>query len=144
MRLRPPSIGRHRGAADTHYPIGTVKEADILNFVRTSIGSVWALEMLLLVGDRPERVWQREELVRELRSSPAAVAGAALVLERAGLVARDSERGCRYRPASPELDHLGELVRKIYAAKPATVIGAIFESSDDKLRAFAQAFKFKE
>ena len=121
-----------------------MKEAEILDFVRSSIGSVWALEMLLLVGGRPERVWRRDELVRELRSSPAAVAGAALVLERAGLVANDGEYGCRYRPASPELDHVGELVRKVYAAKPATVIGAIFESPDDKLRAFAAAFKFKE
>ena len=124
--------------------IGTVKEAEILNFVRSSIGSVWALEMLLLVGDRPERAWPLDELVRELRSSPAAVAGAALALERAGLVANDGERGCRYRPVSPELDAIGEWVRKIYATKPATVIGAIFESSDDKLRAFAAAFKFKE
>jgi hypothetical protein len=133
-----------RGGGIRENPIGTVKEADILDFVRSSIGSVWALEMLLLVGGRPERAWQADELVRELRSSPAAVAGAALLLERAGLVARDGEQGCRYQPASPELDHIGELVRKIYAAKPATVIGAIFESSDDKLRAFAQAFRFKE
>ena len=121
-----------------------MKEAEILDFVRSSIGSVWALEMLLLVGGRPEQAWQRDELVRELRSSPAAVAGAALLLERAGLLAEDGERGCRYRPASPELDHIGELVRKIYAAKPATVIGAIFELSDGKLHTFAQAFKFKE
>lgn len=120
-----------------------MKEADILDFVRSSIGSVWALEMLLLVGGRPERAWRIDELVRELRSSPAAIVGAALLLERAGLLAREGECGCRYRPASPELDHVGELVRKIYAAKPATVIGAIFESSDDKLRAFAKAFKFK-
>jgi hypothetical protein len=124
--------------------IGTVKEADILDFVRTSIGSVWALEMLLVVGGRPERAWQTDELVRELRSSPAAVAGAALLLERAGLLAREGECGCRYRPASPELDHIGELVRKIYAAKPATVIGAIFEMPDDKLRTFAEAFKFSK
>lgn len=121
-----------------------MKEADILDFVRTSIGSVWALEMLLLVGGLPERAWQHDELVRELRSSPAAIAGAALVLERAGLLARDGERGCRYRPASPELDHIGELVRKIYAAKPATVIGAIFELTDDKLHSFAEAFKFSK
>jgi hypothetical protein len=133
-----------RGGGIRENPIGTVKEADILNFVRTSIGSVWALEMLLLVGGRPERAWQADELVRELRSSPAAVAGAAVLLERAGLIAKVGEQGCRYQPASPELDHIGELVRKIYAAKPATVIGAIFELSDDKLRTFAEAFKFKE
>jgi hypothetical protein len=66
-----------------------VKEADILDIVRNSIGSVWALELLLVVGGRPERAWQTDELVRELRSSPAAVAGAAVLLERAGLIARD-------------------------------------------------------
>jgi hypothetical protein len=121
-----------------------VKEAEILNFVRSSIGSIWALEMLLLVGGRPDRAWQLDELVRELRSSPAAVSGAALLLERAGLIAKVGEDGCRYQPVSPELDHIGELARKIYAAKPATVIGAIFESPDDKLRDFIGAFKFKE
>jgi hypothetical protein len=121
-----------------------VKEADILDFVRNSIGSVWALEVLLMVGGRPERAWQTDELVRELRSSPAAITGAARQLERAGLVAPVGERGCRYQPASPELDHIGELVRKIYAAKPATVIEAIFEQPYDKVRSFADAFKFRE
>ena len=121
-----------------------MKESDILDFVRSSIGSVWALELLRVVGGRPERAWQHDELVRELRSSPAAVAGAALLLERAGLLAREGEHVCRYRPASPELDHVGELVRKVYAAKPATVIGAIFEMPDDKLRSFAEAFKFSK
>ena len=120
-----------------------MKEADILNFVRASIGSVSALEVLVLVGGWPGRAWQLDELVRELRSSPAAVAGATRRLEHAGLVVNDGGHGCRYQPASPELDHIGELVRKIYMAKPTTVIGAIFESADDKLRAFADAFKFK-
>jgi hypothetical protein len=133
-----------RGGWRDAYLIGAVKDADILDFVRNSIGSVWALELLLVVGGCPERVWPVDELVRELRSSPAAITGATRLLEHAGLVARVGHEGCRYQPASPELDKIGELVRKIYAAKPATVIGAIFESPDDKLRAFAEAFKFKE
>jgi hypothetical protein len=121
-----------------------VKEADVLNFVRSSIGSVWALEMLALVGANPERAWRFEELVHELRSSPAAVSGAALLLQQAGLVAKVGDDTCRYRPISPDLDHIGQLVRKIYAVKPATVIGSIFQSQDEKLRAFAAAFRFKE
>ena len=91
-----------------------MKEADILEFVRNSIGSVWALELLLVVGGRPERAWQPDELVRELRSSRAAVSGATLLLERAGLVARVGDEGCRYQPASRELDHIGE--RPVFAA----------------------------
>jgi hypothetical protein len=121
-----------------------VKEAEILDFVRSSIGSVWALEVLALVRREPKRAWRFDELVRELRSSPTAIEGASQLLASAGLLARIDDHACRYEPASPELDHIGELVQKIYAAKPATVIGAIFESPDDKLRAFAAAFRFKK
>lgn len=120
-----------------------MKEAAILDFVRTSIGSVWALEVLTLVRGEPRRAWRFDELVRELRSSPAAIEGASELLQSAGLVTKIDDHACRYQPATPDLDHVGELVQKIYSAKPATVIGAIFESPDDKLRAFAAAFKFK-
>lgn len=121
-----------------------MKEAEILDFVRTSIGSVWALEVLVLVRGQPERAWQTEALVRELRSSPAAIEGAAELLQGAGLVARAGDQGIQYKPATETLDKVGELVEKIYMAKPATVIGAIFESSSQKLRTFAAAFRFKE
>lgn len=121
-----------------------MKEAEILDFVRNSIGSVWALEVLALVRGEPKRTWGVDELVRELRSSPAAIAGASELLAGAGLLAKIDDHACRYEPATPELDHIGELVQKIYSAKPATVIGAIFEPPDDKLRAFAAAFRFKK
>ena len=100
--------------------------------------------MLAFLGARPDRAWQHDELVRELRSSPAAIYGAVELLQGAGLVEKVGGDACRYQPASPKLDKIGELVRKTYAAKPATVIGAIFELRDDKLRAFAAAFRFKE
>jgi hypothetical protein len=119
-----------------------VKEAEILEFVRSSIGSVWALEVLELVRREPKRAWQFDELVRELRSSPAAIEGASQLLQNAGLVAKIDDHACRYQPSTPALDQIGELVQKIYAAKPATVIGAIFELPDEKLRSFAAAFKF--
>lgn len=121
-----------------------MKEAEILDFVRKSIGSVWALEVLLLLRRQPRRSWRIEEIVSELRSSPAAIEGASLLLENAGLVASFRDHTCRYQPASPALDQIGELVQKIYSAKPAAVIGAIFESQDEQLRTFAAAFKFKE
>ena len=121
-----------------------MKETDVLDFVCGSIGSVWALEVLALIGREPKRAWRFDELVRELRSSPAAIEGASQLLENAGLLRKVDDDACRYQPATPELDEIGELVQKIYAAKPATVISAIFQAPDDKLRAFAAAFKFKK
>jgi hypothetical protein len=121
-----------------------VKEDEILNFVRSSIGSVWALEVLMLLRREPARSWRLDELVSELRSSPAAIAGASLLLEGAGLLVKTGEHSFRYQPASPDLDEMGGLVERIYAAKPATVIAALFDSRDEKLRTFAAAFRFKE
>ena len=119
-------------------------ESEAMDFVRTSLGSVWALELLVLLGGERERSWRLEEIVRESRSSSAAVSHALLLLEAAGLIAKTNAREYRYQPSSPELDTIGELVRKIYSTKPTTVIAAMFESPNHKLREFAQAFKFKE
>ena len=130
--------GRNRNCSDG------VKEAEVLDFVCNSIGSVWALEVLMLLRRPPRRSWQVAELVRELRSSPAAIEGASQLLASAGLVARAGDHACRYQPASPTLDQIGELVQKLYTTKPATVIGAIFQAPDEKLRKLAAAFKFKE
>jgi len=121
-----------------------VTEGDALDFLRHSLGSVWALELLVLVGSDPARSWRIEELVHESRSSVAAMTGAALLLERAGLVVNSGAQEYRYQPSSPNLDAIAERVRKLYAAKPTTVIAAIFEPRNERLREFAQAFKFKE
>ena len=119
-------------------------EQEVLDFVRNSIGSIWALELLVLLGAEPGRAWRVEEAVRESRSSPAAVNGALRLLASAGLVAETADGIYQYRPASPNLDAIGELVQKVYATKPTKVIAAIYESPSDRLRIFAQAFLFKE
>lgn len=121
-----------------------VTENEALEFVRTSIRSVWALEVLVLLARERERSWPVEEMVHESRSSLAAVNQALILLESTGLVAKTGERAYQYKPVSPTLDAIGELVQKIYSTKPTTVIASIFETPDDKLRAFARAFKFKE
>jgi hypothetical protein len=66
------------------------------------------------------------------------------MLENAGLVVQSAPREYLYRPTTPALDAIGDLVQKIYSAKPSTVISAIFDLPNDQLTTFAQAFKFKE
>jgi len=119
-------------------------ETDALDFARASIGSVWALELLVLLGHANKQSWPVDDIVRELRGSGAAVEGALTVLTSAGLVAKTSDGQYRYQPASPALEAVGALVRQIYATKPTTLIAAIYEAPNEKLRTFARAFKFKE
>jgi hypothetical protein len=120
-----------------------VTEDDVLLFIAASIGSVWALELLLLLKRDPDRSWNRESLVRELRSSPVVINEALQQLQSAGLATQDAAGVFRYHAASPELDVMASELEKTYATKPMTVIKAIVNARTDKLRAFSDAFKFK-
>lgn len=119
-------------------------EQDALDFVRLSLGSIWALELLALLGREPERSWPLDKIVHESRSSFHAVNQAVLLLEQAGLIAMTAPHEYRYQPKTPTLDAIGELVQKLYVNKPSAVIAAIVESPNDKLRTFADAFKLKK
>lgn len=114
---------------------------DLLDFIRDSIRSVWALEMLLALRRHGERAWTAEELVTELRASLPLVKDNLAVFEAAGLVLREGER-FRYAPASPWLETLCTELEAVYRERPVTVINAIVSPSD-KLRDLANAFRLK-
>jgi hypothetical protein len=120
-----------------------VLSEDVLRFIRTTIRSVWALELLLLLRRDPARAWNVEALIRELRGSAGIVAGAMTELEAAGLVAA-ADDAFRYRPASPELDALVAATAAAYAEYPVAVTHAIFTAPSDKIRLFADAFRIKQ
>ena len=129
------------GLASTE--IETVAEEEVYAFVRQSIGSVWTLELLLLLQRNNARVWQADELVRELRSSQTIVDEGLARLRAAGLLS-ESDGGYIYRPASPDLQRLADDLQRIYAAKPISVVKAIMTAPNDKLRIFSDAFKLKD
>lgn len=116
---------------------------DVLRFIRTTIRSVWALELLLLLRRDPARAWTVKALIRELRGSAGIVAGAMTELEAAGLVAA-ADGAFRYQPASPELDALVAATAAAYTEYPVAVTQAIFTAPSDKIRLFADAFRIKK
>lgn len=117
---------------------------DLLAFVSSSISSVWALELLLLLKRDPQRNWRPSELIAEMRSSAAVIADALAGLQAAGLVAREGTDSYRYHASSDRLDELVIELQAEYAAKPMTVIKTIVAAPSDKLRRFSDAFKFKD
>jgi hypothetical protein len=120
-----------------------VTEDDVLLFIAASLRSVWDLELLLLLKRDPDQRWKREGLVRELRSSPVVIDEALRRLQGAGLV-HDDAGAFRYNATSPELNVMASELERTYAAKPMTVIKAIITARTDQLRAFSDAFKFKD
>jgi hypothetical protein len=133
---------RHEPSPADHEII--VTEEDLTAFVAKTIGSVWALELLLLLKREPQRSWTTEVLIREMRGSQVVIADALKMLQEAGLVAQDSAGAHRYQAASEHLDQLASELEKAYATKPMTVIKAIVAAPSDKLRIFSDAFKFKD
>jgi len=115
---------------------------DLQSFIRESVRSVWALELLLLMRRQPDRRWTATQLVGELRASTSLVTENLAGFERAGLVVGDDCDGHRFAPASPVLVKLCDELDQAYRERPVAVINAI-ASSKDKLQTLADAFKLK-
>lgn len=121
-----------------------MNEAELIDFVRARIGSVYTLELLLLMKRDPARAWQANDLVRELRSSRTAVAEALGRLSEAGLISGKPDGHYVYAPANAERQQMADAIEKSYASTPFAVMKAIIGAPEQKLRAFSDAFKLKE
>jgi hypothetical protein len=119
-------------------------EEAVLAFVRQSIPSAWALELLLLMRREPSRAWRAETLVAQLRGSEELVSQGLAMLAAAGLVAAGDDGEQVYRPQTPELAELVDALAELHAQKPLAVLGAIFSAPSGRIRTFADAFLFRK
>ncbi|MEO8113225.1 MAG: hypothetical protein ABI655_02510 [Phenylobacterium sp.] len=115
-------------------------DLDLLAFIRRSIPSVWALDVLLFVRRPPLRSWSAGELVGQLRASDAVIIGVLDGFQREGLVAKSEDGRFRFAPAAELLEELTVALAEAYAERPVAVINAIV-STDVKLQALADAFR---
>jgi hypothetical protein len=122
----------------------TLTEDEVIEFIRAHIGSVYTLEVLLLMKREAAREWPVADLVHELRSSRTAVAEALTRLSRAGLVTEKSAGQFSFGPTSPAEEQIASEIEQLYSVRPISVVKAIMSAPDDKLRAFSDAFKIKE
>jgi hypothetical protein len=88
------------------------------------------------------RAFTQEELVRELRSTQALIGRCVRELQDEKLVDCSPTTGCRYQPATPELDKMCERLERAYAERPVAVINAIIQSPAERRQNFADAFRF--
>lgn len=115
---------------------------DLAEFIEYSFGSVWALELLLLLHDS-KRGWLTPELVRELRSSDSVVEQSIERLVAAGLVLVEKDAKARYAPATSQQDVLVKRLHEEYMKRPAAVRRVILHGREEKLRSFSDAFMLK-
>ena len=117
---------------------------ELNDFIRTTIRSVWALELLLLISRERERTWRAVDLNRELRGSLGLVSDILSQFAAAGLVAEKGDGSFRYEPRSSDLDKLVRQLEAAYAARPLAVVRAIVAAPNEKIQTLADAFKVKK
>lgn len=118
-------------------------EEEVLAFVHSELGSVWALELLILLKSTPDKNFRMDELVLQLRSSSLAVAQGLTRLKANGFAAETADGTYRFAPRSPRHLQMAKAIQSISVEKPMTVIKAIAEIPNQQLRNFSDAFKIR-
>jgi hypothetical protein len=117
-------------------------------FLRDYVPSFWAMELMMLMSSDPARDWTAEQLTAELRASLALVNDLLAQFESKGLIAQTSARGnhplYRWRPESAELDATARGAIQAYQTTPRQVLRMILDTPSDRIRTFADAFRFKK
>jgi hypothetical protein len=120
-----------------------VTEDEVLDFARTALVSIWALELLLVLHRSPDEAWQDADLIVPLRANARVVAESLAALCGKGLATADEAGRYHYCPASATLGQAVDALAELYARKPMAVTNAILSGRNDKIRTFADAFRFR-
>jgi hypothetical protein len=119
-----------------------VLEPDLIHFVRTSVRSIWALEVLLLLRRKAPTALTPGEIVADLRASPGLITRIIEQLVAEHLVVRDAAGAIRFE-CDPGLAKLCEALELAAQDRPIALRDAIHSSPNDKLRNFSDAFRLK-
>jgi hypothetical protein len=116
---------------------------DTERLIRTAFGSIWSLELLLVVRQRPDHAWSRPELIDALRASEQVVVRSTSDLIAVGLVTVEGGM-VRYAPNDDALHRTVGDVAALYASRPAAVRRLIIGGGIDPVTRFADAFRFRK
>lgn len=118
-------------------------DESLKRFIPATFRSVWSLELLLLLKQRPG-FHRRDELIARLHGSELVVTQALTWLVAGGLVSLDGEGRANYQPASSDLALLVDQTEDLYGRKPDAVRRLIVAGAAPGLTAFADAFRFRK
>lgn len=119
-------------------------EPSLLAFIRSSIPSIWALELLLLLRRAAPGYLTREEMVQHLRATPNLIDRLVQQFTALGLVERNADGAFRFECRTSENEKLCEALAVAADERPIALRDAIIAAPNDKLRDLADAFRFKD
>ena len=123
---------------------------EVKTFITEHISSVEQLEVLLLLHREQQQPWSAQEVSQELRIDPASATERLADLQGRGLLVESAGEPpataplYQYQPQKSNLDDTVNDLAKAYQEYRVTVISLIFSKPIDKIRTFADAFKFRK
>lgn len=111
--------------------------------IATAIGSVMALELLLLLYRRPEREWSAEEAALELQTARGWTHTRLSEFSRQGLLSESGEsHAYRYYPETMDLNAAVAALASAYEERPADVIAFIHSKPSRGFWSLLEGFRF--
>ncbi len=118
----------------------------VLSFIGDCIDSIEQLEVLLLLKNNAAKEWTAEEVSRALSTQADSAASRLAAFHSQGIVAMKAMPGktCYQYHASSLLDATIRALGEAYSEYPVSVISLIYSKPTDKIRTFADPFKFSQ
>ena len=117
---------------------------ELESFIGTSFRSVWAIEVLQYLVDRPGTYFSAEELISALRASDGVVSQSVANLVAAGLALTDEQGRVACHEGPGQQGALARAAIELYRRSPDKVRRLIIAQSAPGVTAFAKAFKLRE
>ncbi|HEU4820991.1 MAG TPA: hypothetical protein VFS87_07540 [Qipengyuania sp.] len=119
-------------------------DREIEEFIGDSFSSIWDLELLSALLDRPGHTATAGDLVERMRASELVVAQGIEALVAAGIASLDKDGGLVFSPVNDEVADHARQARDFYARFPGRVRRLIVARQAPGLNAFADAFRLRK
>jgi DNA-binding IclR family transcriptional regulator len=116
------------------------------SFIRECVPNVDAIELLLAMAEHPERKFGIRDLFTKIRGTDAPEAMLRKYLasfERCGAISQQ-DGGYRFAPANSDMASIVQALARLYTERPVTLVRLIYALREERIRAFADAFKLKK
>lgn len=119
-------------------------DREIEAFIRDSFGSIWDIELLSALLDRPGHGASAAQLVEAMRSSELVVERSMEMLVAAGIALVDDDGALVFQPVNDAVGECARQARDFYTRFPGRVRRLIVGSRTPGLDAFADAFRLRK
>ena len=119
-------------------------DADIEDFICDSFASIWDVEILCELLDKPGIAPTAAELVERMRASEQVVAQGAAALVASGIAVLDSEGRLHFQPVNAAVETCARAACDFYARFPGRTRRLIVARQAPGLTAFADAFRLRK